>query len=229
MIRLVLFDIDGTLILSGGAGEKAFGRVCATEFKVPDSTRHLHFAGRTDPSIVRDFFTQNQIEPSAENFQRFFDSYIFWLDHLLGQLDGRILPGVGKWIHDLQQLPQPPLLGLLTGNIRLGAQIKLSHYQLWDSFQMGGFGDDHEDRNKIAAVARDRGNAMLRTKLHGEEILVIGDTPRDIACAQAIGAKVLAVATGSYAPEQLKPHQATWTVNSLEEVTAAELCGLGSV
>lgn len=227
MIRLVLFDIDGTLILSGGAGEKAFGRVCATEFNVPDSTRQLHFAGRTDPSIVRDFFTQNRIEPSRENFQRFFDSYVFWLDHLLGQLDGRVLPGVGAWIRELQKMPQPPLIGLLTGNIRLGAQIKLSHYQLWEAFQMGGFGDDHEDRNEIAAIARDRGSRMLNRKLRGEEILIIGDTPRDIACAQAIGAKVIAVATGSYSPEQLTPHQPTWTVRSLEEVTAAEVCRPG--
>lgn len=224
MIRLVLFDIDGTLILSGGAGEKAFARVCETEFQRPDSTGSLHFAGRTDTSIVRDFFIQNEIEPSSENFQRFFDSYVFWLDHMLGQLNGRVLPGVTNWIRDLRQLPGPPMIGLLTGNIRLGAQIKLSHYRLWDAFQMGGFGDDHEDRNKIAIIAQDRGSGLLRTKLRGEEILVIGDTPLDIACANAIEARVLAVATGSYGLNKLQEHGPTWSVQSLEEITAAELC-----
>src|ERR1043165_4129253 len=121
MIRLVLFDIDGTLILSGGAGEKAFARVFDTEFHVPNGTTQLRFAGRTDPSIVRQFFQNHHIEPSAENFRRFFDAYVFWLDHLVGQTTGSVLPGVRELIADLQALPRPPIIGLLTGNIRLGA------------------------------------------------------------------------------------------------------------
>src|SRR5262245_60934352 len=153
MVRLVLFDIDGTLILSGGAGEKAFARVSETEFSVSNGTARLNFAGRTDPSIVRDFFEQHQIEATVENFRRFFDRYVFWLDHLLGQLTGRVLPGVHEMMAELKSLAQPPLLGLLTGNVRLGAQIKLRHYQLWDHFQTGAFGDDHEDRNKLADIA----------------------------------------------------------------------------
>ena len=75
MVRLVLFDIDGTLIQSGGAGEKAFGRVCEMEFNVPNGTARLNFAGRTDPSIVREFFQQHHIEPTAENFRRFLDCH----------------------------------------------------------------------------------------------------------------------------------------------------------
>lgn len=225
MVRLVLFDIDGTLIQSGGAGEKAFARVCATEFGVPDGTSRLNFAGRTDPSIIRDFFQQFGIEPSAENFKRFFDRYIFYLDHLLGQLDGRVLPGVHEMVRGMQQLPQAPVLGLLTGNIRLGAQIKLGHYRLWQLFRTGAFGDDHEDRNQIAAVARERGMRLLGGKLTGEQILVIGDTPRDTECAKAIGARSLAVATGKYTTEELRGDAPTWTVASLAEITAEEVCG----
>ena len=224
MVRLVLFDIDGTLIDTGGAGQQAFARVCHTVFEVPNGTASLKFAGRTDPAIVREFFLRHQIEPKAENFQRFYDSYVFWLDHLLGQLSGQVLPGVQELIRGIQALGQPPLIGLLTGNIRLGAQIKLTHYRLWEHFHTGGFGDDHEDRNEIAVVARDRGNQMMRRKLSGEEILVIGDTPLDIACAKAISAKILAVATGRYRREQLAEHSPTWAVEDLRNIKVGEIC-----
>src|SRR5215510_6892572 len=120
MIRLVLFDIDGTLIKTGGAGEKAFARVAATEFNIADGTKNLYFAGRTDPSIVRDFFAQFQIEPSAKNFQRFFTAYVFWLEKILQELDGQVLPGVDSLIDDFTGSAQPPTIGLLTGNIRRG-------------------------------------------------------------------------------------------------------------
>ena len=223
MIRLVLFDIDGTLIRTGGAGEKAFARVFETEFSVANGTARLHFAGRTDPSIVRDFFQHHQIEAVTENFRRFFDNYVFWLDYMLGQLPGRVLPGVRTMIHDWQLRPQPPMIGLLTGNIRLGAQIKLRHYQLWHLFQMGAFGDDHEDRNQIAVIARERGNRLLNEKLRGDEILVIGDTPRDIACARAIDAKVLVAATGTFGLAELKSHQPDWAVETLEQVSVEEI------
>lgn len=225
MVRLVLFDIDGTLIRSGGAGVKAFGRAFATEFGISQGTERLQFAGRTDTGLVQEFFRRHDIEPTACNVQRFFDAYVFWLDHLLGQLNGGICPHVWEFLRDLRALPQPPLLGLLTGNIRLGAEIKLRHFQLWEEFQTGGFGDDHMDRNRIAAVARDRGSRVLKGKLRGEEILVIGDTPLDIECARAIDAKVLAVATGGLTLEQLQAHQPDWAVEDLRRVTAAEVCG----
>lgn len=224
MVRVVLFDIDGTLIQSGGAGEKAFGRVCEAEFGVPNGTAQLQFAGRTDPSIVRDFFQHHQIAPTADNFRRFFDRYVFHLDHLLGELNGSVLPGVHEMIRGLSALSTPPLIGLLTGNIRLGAQIKLSHYRLWDFFRTGGFGDDHEDRNQIAAIARERAGRTLRESLDGKEILVIGDTPRDIECARAIGARALAVATGKYSASQLRQESPTWAVESLARVCVQEIC-----
>jgi phosphoglycolate phosphatase len=225
MVRLVLFDIDGTLIQTGGAGEKAFGHVCAAEFGVPNGTERLDFAGRTDPSIVREFFGLHQIEPSRTNFGRFFDSYVFYLDHLLGRLDGRVLSGVHDVIRGLNSLPKPPLLGLLTGNIRLGAEIKLGHYGVWNCFRLGAFGDDHEERNQVASIARQRGSRFLRQELQGDEILVIGDTPRDIECAKFIGARSLAVATGKYTVEQLRLHSPTWAVDSLAECHLETVCG----
>lgn len=224
MVRLVLFDIDGTLILSGGAGERAFAHVCTAEFGIPNGTANLNFAGRTDTSIIREFFHQFSIAPTPENFRRFLDHYVFQLDNLLHQLNGTVLPGVHRIIRELGSLPQAPLLGLLTGNIVLGAEIKLRHYALWDCFEMGGFADDHEDRNQIAHAARNRANRILNRQLKGPEIVVIGDTPRDVECANAIGAKSLAVATGKYSVNDLLPEKATWTLPSLENFSAAELC-----
>jgi len=225
MVRLVLFDIDGTLIRTGGAGVKAFAKVFSTEFNVPNGTDHISFAGRTDVSLVREFFIRHQIDPSETNFRRFFDNYVFWLDQVLGENQGQVLPGVHNLISRFQAQPEPPVIGLLTGNIRLGAQIKLTHFGLWQHFQTGAFGDDHEDRNQIALIAKERAQQCAQQKLRGEEILVIGDTPFDIACGKAISAKVLAVATGVCPLSQLEEHKPTWAVPDLEQVCLGELWG----
>ena len=223
MIRLILFDIDGTLVHTGGAGVKAFTKVFATEFNVPNGVERIRFAGRTDVNLVREFFEMNGIEPSAENFRRFFEPYVFWLDHILAQSRTEACPGIWEFLKDLRSLPQPPVLGLLTGNIRLGAEIKLRHFDLWKEFATGAFADDHEVRDQIAHAARRRGSQLLQRELRGEEILVIGDTPLDIRCGRAIGAKVLAVATGGAKLEELKPHQPDWLVKDLRSISAREV------
>jgi phosphoglycolate phosphatase-like HAD superfamily hydrolase len=225
VIRLVLFDIDGTLIQTGGAGVQAFGRAFATEFNISNGTERLKFSGRTDTGLARELFLQHQIEPSPENLRVFFDGYVFWLDFLLTQTRGAVLPGVWEFIRQLHALPEAPALGLLTGNIRLGAEIKLRHYELWEVFQTGAFGDDHEDRNQIAALAKERGSRLLNNDLCGEQILVVGDTPRDIECARAIGAKTLVVSTGSVPFEELETHRPDWLVRDLTGVTATQVCG----
>ena len=225
MIRLVLFDIDGTLIYTDRAGVKAFSQTFAAEFNLPNGTERMKFGGRTDTSLVREFFSLHQIEPSPENFRRFFERYVFVLEHLLAHTTtGGVFPGVSTFIADARSLPRPPAIGLLTGNVRLGAEIKLRHFDLWERFETGAFGDDHEDRNQIAAIAHERGSRLLKEKLRGEQILVIGDTPRDIECARAIGAKMLAVATGGATFEQLKAHQPDWLVENLGKVAAKQVC-----
>ncbi len=223
MIKLVLFDIDGTLVRTGGAGVKAFARAFQTEFNLHDGSEKLKFAGRTDVSLVREFFSHHGITPDATHFERFFETYLRHLTEMILECEGGICPGVHKLLNELRTSAKPPTIGLLTGNIRRGAEIKLRHYNLWKQFAFGGFADDHEERDHIAAIAKERGEELLQTKLRGEEVLVIGDTPLDIKCARAIGAKVLAVATGGCKLEELQTHKPDWAVEDLSAFKLEQL------
>ncbi len=225
MIRLVLFDIDGTLVHTGSAGTRAFAKTFATEFNLHHGSEKMKFAGRTDVSLVREFFRIHGLNEKPEHFAQFFERYVFWLDHILTHTtNADACRGVRDFIRDLQTLPQPPTLGLLTGNIKLGAEIKLRHFGLWETFQFGGFADDHEERDQIAVAALERGRRVLGKNLSPQEIIVIGDTPFDIRCGKFIGAKVLAVATGGAKLEELKKCGADWTVADLTQISAREIC-----
>jgi phosphoglycolate phosphatase-like HAD superfamily hydrolase len=218
MIRLVLFDIDGTLILTAGAGMKAFAEAFAEEFDLPHATESMEFAGRTDRGLACEVFRANQIEPTQANFERFTEAYTQRLAKYLPADNTQPLPGVVKLLDAIEAMTAPPMLGLLTGNLPLGAELKLTHYHLWDRFEFGAFGDTTEDRNEIAQSAFESAHSQL-PNLSPSEILIIGDTPADIHCAQSINAHVLAVATGNFSEAQLAEHHPTHLAPNLTGVT----------
>jgi phosphoglycolate phosphatase-like HAD superfamily hydrolase len=224
MIRLVLFDIDGTLVHTGGAGTKAFSWTFSHIFGLHNGAERMKFAGRTDVSLVREFFKIHGVPESPENFEQFFDNYVFFLAQILRRSHGSECLGVSKFLADLLALPDPPMLGLLTGNIRLGAEIKLRRFSLWDNFVMGGFADDHEDRNHIAVAALARARRVLDPNLQPQEVVVVGDTPFDVRCGKFIGARTLAVATGGSSYAELLPHGADWTVKDLTHMPVQRFC-----
>jgi phosphoglycolate phosphatase-like HAD superfamily hydrolase len=225
MVRLALFDIDGTLIHTGGAGVRAFERTFALQFGIGNATDRLVFSGRTDTSLVRQCFHAHGIEESRQNMDRFFDTYVFLLHSMMEDSHGQTCPGVSELIADLRETSPGMIIGLLTGNIRLGAEIKLRRHQLWHLFQSGAFGDDHEERNKLAEIAKERGGRILGCALNGDEVLVIGDTPLDIECARSINARILSVATGGFDRDELHDLKPDWVVENLSEIRAADLCG----
>ena len=222
MFRLILFDIDGTLISTDGAGVKAFGRVFDEIFGLPNATQHMTFAGRTDRRLVSDIFEANDIEPTDQNYHKFKEAYAEHLTRYLPEGKTEPLPGVRQIIAAFRKLDPPPLIGLLTGNHPHGAELKLTHYNLWQEFAMGAFGDQYDDRNDVARDALLQGQSLI-PDLQPEEILVIGDTERDIQCARSIGAKVLAVATGPSTLSELESFKPDWVVEDLTHISLTDL------
>jgi phosphoglycolate phosphatase len=193
---VLLFDIDGTLISTGGAGKAAMDCAFTEEFQLP-APQDVPFSGRTDRGIARNLFSAHGIDDSVENFRRFCSAYLRRLPDHLQRLEGRVLPGVSSLL-DHMTGRSDVVLGLLTGNVRDGARIKLEHYNLFHYFAYGGFGDHHTDRDDVARDALAATHEHLNGNGASARIWVIGDTPLDVRCARAIGARCVAVATGTH-------------------------------
>ena len=196
-----LFDIDGTLLASGGAGKAALELAFTEEFGVALCVQ-VPYSGRTDRAISRDLLRLHDINDTPDNCEKLLTGYLARLPASLRDHDGRVLPGILTLLAELQQRDNVAL-GLLTGNVRAGARVKLGHYGLFEKFAFGGFGDRHYDRDDVAHEALAEARTHLKAQLALDRVWVIGDTPLDVRCARAIGAKVLAVATGIHTYEQL--------------------------
>lgn len=217
--RLLLWDIDATLINSAHAGMKSLKRVVATRFRVEDDLHDIEVAGRTDAHIARSILAKYRVELTTENVAAFLDEYLAGLAELLPQTNGRVLPGVAE-ILERMHARKDRVLGLLTGNLRRGAELKLRRYGLWDYFEFGAFADDHHDRNELGAFARTRACERHNFDFAPSAIDVIGDTPHDIACGKAFGARTVAVATGTSTVEQLAAHAPDFVFQDLSDVDA---------
>jgi phosphoglycolate phosphatase-like HAD superfamily hydrolase len=215
--RLLLFDIDGTLIHSGGAGIHALKLALTERHEINDNLHDIEIAGMTDSGIVLSILKKHKIPPTNENVAAFLDSYVHFLSLELPRRKGQLLPGVLKLLEKLKSRPHL-VLGLLTGNVSRGAQLKLEHYGVWHFFEFGAFADDHHDRNQLGTFAQARAKEKHGREFSAAEIDVIGDTPRDIACGKALGARTIAVATGSWSHEKLAAHHPDFLIDDLSKV-----------
>jgi phosphoglycolate phosphatase-like HAD superfamily hydrolase len=197
MKAVCLFDIDGTLLTTGGAGQLAMERALAAVFGLQEIRGEILAAGRTDRAITADLFREHRITAAPEEWQRFQEEYLRHLPLAMQELGGRLLPGIAALLAVLADRDDVAI-GLLTGNFRAGAVLKLRHFAIDHHFQFGGYGDEHHERDDVARLALSEAVRHLRREVDPQRVWVLGDTPADVRCARAIGANAVAVATGIF-------------------------------
>ncbi len=188
-------------------------------FGVDGSLADIDFAGRTDRWIIREVFRKFGLPATEENFTRYFEGYVTALPAELANPHAKVLPGVRDVLQAAAahgQIAQ----GLLTGNMRRGAKVKLAHHGLWEHFPFGAFADDSEFRNDLGPHALRRAREHHRVEFATANVWVIGDTPHDIACGKVIGARTLALATGGYTLDHLRAHAPTVVLENLSDTAA---------
>lgn len=227
--RLLLFDIDGTLIDTEGAGLISFSEAFYLAFPEHRGRRFpsLELGGATDHGLIMHLFDHFGLEDLPHHRSRFFESYTGQLaaslEHFSKDGRGRLLPGVTGLLDALAE-DDSVALAVLTGNTEAGARVKLRHFQIDHHFPVGAYGDDHHDRNELGPIALERARHRFGREFRADEIVVIGDTLRDIACARAFGARVVAVATGAATRAELAAASPDVLLNDfsdLEKVLAA--------
>jgi phosphoglycolate phosphatase len=213
---LYLFDIDGTLVDTGGAGMAALKEATLEVFG--NEGPALDLAGSTDLGLVANIHAHFEIEPTRGRIDAYFGVYLRRLEWNLSQggFPGRVFDGVTALLQGLSARSDMNV-GLLTGNIAGGAAAKMRHFGLADHFAFGAYGCDHADRNLLGPIALERAFAYSGRRFAAGETWIIGDTPKDIACAHAIGARCMAVATGQFSVSQLQAHRPDRVVESLCE------------
>ena len=219
MNTLLLWDIDGTLLNTHGAGVRALQRALLRGFGVAGSISDIDYSGRTDGWIIRQILAKFDLPVTGENRARMADDYVAALPAELADTGVHLLAGVAGLL-DAAQTRGDVALGLLTGNLRRGAAAKLESRNAWHYFPFGAFADDSEDRNELGPHALRRARAHHGVDFAPARVWVIGDTPHDVRCARAFGARAVAVATGRHSPEQLRLAQPDVVFDDLADAAA---------
>lgn len=222
MRKLVLFDIDGTLVLTGGAGLRAMNRALEAVFGRSNGLDGIPVAGRTDWAILADAVRRygRSLDGGllADLQQRYVANLAEEIHHP-GQGRKGVLPGVREVLSELERR-EDVFTGLLTGNFEEGARVKLGHFDLWHYFRCGAFGGDAADRNALVPFAIERARACGLPDIADRDVFVVGDTPHDVTCAHVAGAVAIAVATGSSSVEELRATGAEHVFEDLSDTTA---------
>lgn len=205
--KLLLWDIDGTLIRAGNAGERAIERAWNKVSGVPVDLKKIDYAGRTDRMIGRQLFEHTRMPLDENLLHEFVETYLgFLVEELLLESNGQRLPGVLE-ILELAAARADISQGLLTGNMVRGAEAKLTHYELWHFFEFGAYADDSHIRDELGPFALQRASQKYGYNFEPHRVFIIGDTPHDVQCARIIGARAIAVATGMYSSDVLAATQ----------------------
>jgi phosphoglycolate phosphatase len=231
--KLILFDIDGTLIVSGGAGARAMTRAFEQTWGLSDALRHVDVAGRTDNIIMADALRATDIVAEGEPLERFKRIYCDLLreelrsgagasgSHGNGTGNGRpkcVLPGIAPLLDALSDRPDVSL-ALLTGNFPESAEIKLRHFDLWRYFEWGVYGNEATDRHDLLPIAIQRHLERGAPSIDPADVIIVGDTPHDVSCAHRGGAKAIAVATGNFTLDVLSGCRPDVLVQDLSDHT----------
>lgn len=217
MKRLILFDIDETMISSDGAGRRAIGRVLAERFNVPAEAANIPMSGKTDPQILTEIlavagWNDADIE---KRMGELLDIYLSILeDEIAASRYYIIHPGVVDLLNNLHTRTDT-YLGLLTGNVERGARMKLSRFELNHFFPMGAYGSDSANRMDLPAIAAKRAHKHFNIEFVPAEIVIIGDAINDVLCAKGYGAKSIAVNTGRTSWEDLERHEPDYLFKNL--------------
>ena len=217
-MKVVLFDIDGTILHSGGAGRLAMIQAFEEMFGISNGFDGISMAGNTDPLIIKMALEKHDIENVEEKIDQFKLKYFVLLSENIKRNlpEKRIYPGVEIILEEMLE-HSDIILGLLTGNWNEGAKIKLGHFDLYKYFPFGAFGSDAFDRNDLLPIALDRCSLCKNIGITAKDVIVIGDTPNDVKCAKVHGARALGVATGSFSKVFLKEVGADLAVQNLSD------------